>query len=192
MFDVCQFSEFLYIFPITGDRRRWITSIKNMSEGHINEVGNTTFERTDPRWCFAHTRPLVLFISSPPSDPSLSLCFRKALKGTQICRLSESKNRSQNKAVAPQSEWLSEWATETGSLIHKNRTFEWGGKKNLTDSSSHKHTPTHTWTHHTDHGALTGPLRCGWKTALSEPWVSELDKREYESRHIWIRWSCND
>lgn len=35
-------------------------------------------------------------------------------------------------------------------------------------------------------------LCCIWKTALREPWVSELDKREYESRHIWIWWSCNN
>lgn len=35
-------------------------------------------------------------------------------------------------------------------------------------------------------------LCCGWKTTLREPWVSELDKREYESWHIWIWWSCNN
>lgn len=68
---------------------RWITSIKNMSDGHVNEVENTTFERTDPRWCFVHapphpppphTHPRAVYLLS--SVRSVPLCvFEKAPEG---------------------------------------------------------------------------------------------------------------
>lgn len=128
---------------------------------------------------FSPTSALVLFISSPLSDLSLSVFLRKPLKDTQICRLSKSKNRSKNKAVAPQSKPASQPAR---LRVSHPQTQNIRVKRNpdrlqLTQT----HTPTHTYIME-----RSLALCCGWKTALREPWVSELDKREYESQHIWL------
>lgn len=155
------------------------------SDGHVNRAENKTLRRADLRWCFPHARLLVLLISSPPSDPTLSVFFRKALKDTQICRLSESKSRSRHKAVAP--ERASERATDRERERErvsstKSRTLEWKtNKQKLPDRRQHTltHTHTHTYTHtHADiterslaHSAADGER-------LSESPGSQLDKRE--------------
>lgn len=121
-------------------------------------------------------------LSPLPHQIGPSLFFRKALKDTQICRLSESKNRSRHKAVAP--EWASDWQRARGIervSSAKSRTFEWENKQGKKRADRPQHTLTHTYTHmhtHGHHGALAGPLCCRWRTAPREPWVSELDKRE--------------
>lgn len=124
-----------------------------MSDEHVNEVENTTCERKDPRSCFVQAYPPLpppccLFALLCQIRPSVFL--RKPLKDTQICRLSKSKNRSKNKAVAPQSERASQWARR----VSHPQTQDIRVKRNpdrLQLTQTHMHTHTH-------HGALTGFL----------------------------------
>lgn len=98
----------------------------------------------------------------PPSDPS-SLCFRKALKDTQICRLSESKNRSQHKAVAP--EWASDCQREReGSReSHPQRAGHSSGKQK---NKNARQTAAHSYTHLRAHAHTRASRSARWPTLL--------------------------
>lgn len=64
------------------------------------------------------------------------------------------------------------------SLIRKEQDIRVGNKKNKNGWQTATHSHTHAHAHARTSRSADWPTLLGWRTALREPWLSELDKRE--------------